>query len=202
MRITFGVLIIAFVATASVQAQTGRDLSMRDLVELSRAERARRAGQPIEGRIYTSDDIARFVPPVPDGTAALGEDVSGGTIEMLETFESEGQGQLEQLQTELANPSLTAEERSQIQADIIEVQDMLSELGVELQSARQRASDLGSIREEVDVFQAEIDDAERAQAVRIEARAAWQEQLAAKLAEIQDELLSRVVFRRLNQAAA
>ena len=88
MRITIGVLIIAFVAAASVQAQSVRILTIRELVELSKAERARRAGQRVEGRIFTSEDIERYVPPVAevetdaaDGEELVAEDEGAATEE-------------------------------------------------------------------------------------------------------------------------
>jgi hypothetical protein len=84
MKSTLGALIIAFVVTASVlampasgqtspaagQTQSVRSQSIRELVELSRGERARRTGQTVEGRVFTSEDIQRYVAPVPEGEDA------------------------------------------------------------------------------------------------------------------------------------
>lgn len=47
-------------------------------MELSRGERARRTGQTVEGRVFTSEDIQRYVAPVPEGEDAPAAD--GGEV--------------------------------------------------------------------------------------------------------------------------
>ena len=93
------------------------------------------------------DTILQFGSDTAEPTAGLldvGTDLFGDLVELLETFEAGSLEEIERLGTELANPSLSEEERSALESERLEAQRILSEVRTGLVPAGGTAGSLAA----------------------------------------------------------
>lgn len=132
--------------------------SAQSLADVARAERARRQLSAIEGAIYTTEQIqGRYEPPVA-APQAIDPDGVGAVVEMLESFEAGSLEEIRRLDTELANPSISDEERSALESELLDAQQVLSEVRSELGPARLQLSELQTGAQQLESTQSEIED--------------------------------------------
>ena len=108
------------------------------------------------------DSILQFGADTAEPTAGLlnaGTDLSGGVVEMLEAFEAGSLDEIERLDTELANPSLSEEDRSALESERLEAQRVLSEVRSELIPARLQSGELQAAGQGLDATRNEIEAA-------------------------------------------
>jgi hypothetical protein len=180
MRILLSAAIIALLFDSVGSAQS--------LADVASAERARRQRSATEGAIYTTEQIqGRYEPPVAapqdpesldsledlrdsllefganvaEPTAGLleaGTDGAGVVVEMLESFEAGLLEEIQRLDTELANPSISDEERSAPESELLDAQQGLSEVPSALGPERLQLSELQAGAQQLEATQSEIED--------------------------------------------
>ena len=224
MKLLCRVLIITLLFGVSVQSQS--------LAELARNERARRSAQAVRGAVYTSETLFRieiseemiaalqnvstaledFAAPLlasAQGVAGAGVDLARQMVTGMEEMEAATEQEIARLRGELASPDLTPEERTQLEAELADAERILSEVGVELQDARQNLAGMEAQVQSVgqgfpvspagvpDVADPELDVAASSE----EERAAWEAAVAEQQTVVQDledrELRQQLEINRL-----
>ena len=224
MKLLCRVLIITLLFGVSVQSQS--------LAELARNERARRSAQAVRGTVYTSETLFRieiseemiaalqnvstaledFAAPLLEsaqGVAGAGVDLARQMVTGMEEMEAATEQEIARLRGELASPDLTPEERTQLEAELADAERILSEVGVELQDARQNLAGMEAQVQSVgqgfpvspagvpDVADPELDVAASSE----EERAAWEAAVAEQQTVVQDledrELRQQLEINRL-----
>lgn len=182
MRILLSAAIIALLFDSVSSAQ-----SLADVARAERARRQRSATEgaiytteQIQGRYEPPvaapqavdpellgsledlrDSLLQFGADVAEPTAGLldaGTGGAGAMVEMLEAFEAGSLEEIQRLDTELANPSIFDEERSALESEILDAQQVLSEVRSELGPARLQLSELQTAVEQLEATQSEIED--------------------------------------------
>ena len=125
------------------------------------------ASQTVEPELLGSledlrDSLLQFGADAAEPTAGLldaGTGLSGGMVGMLEAFEAGSLEEIQRLETELANPSISAEERSALESELLDAQEVLSEVRTELVPARLQLGELEAGRQQLDATRSEIEAA-------------------------------------------
>ncbi len=157
----------------------------QSLADLARQERARRESSTVESTVYTTegllaqyaqpidpellgaleglrDSLLQFGADVAEPTAGLldvGTGLAGGLVEMLEAFEAGSLDEIERLEVELDDPSLSGEERAALEEELSEAQRVLAEVRAELVRARLQSGELQAAEQEFEEVQQEIEAA-------------------------------------------
>ncbi len=108
------------------------------------------------------DSLLQFGADVAEPTAGLLEAGTGGAgamVEMLEAFEAGSLEEIQRLETELADPSISDEERSALEAELVDAQQVLSEVRTELIPARLQSGELQAAEQQFESTRREIEAA-------------------------------------------